>query len=152
MKSSPAYQYASIKLAVPPVVDYVFGFADTQRVNILTAVNEIRESNHAKEFRSWCSEIDVELANASGRQSILLIQRLLSEIDKVASEWKSDLDEGVKHVSRTISLKKLWGIGPLLEALNLDTRKIKDPILLSSDTSSLLFLNDIYRPVKNSNC
>lgn len=147
MQDSQAYQYASVKLSVPPVVDYVFGFAKRSRVNVATAVNEIRESDHARKFRRWCAEIDVELANATGRSSISLIQRLLSETEKVVSSWRVDLDEGVTHVSRTISLKKVWGIGPLLEALSLDTMKIKDPFFLSPKTSSLFFLNDIYRPI-----
>lgn len=147
MRNSEAYKYASVQLSVPPVVDYVLSFAKKNQVNLETAVNEIRESDHAHKFRLWCAEIDVELVNATGRSSISLIQKLLLETEKVVSLWREDIDESVKYVSRKISLKKVWGIGKLLEALGIDVIKIKDPILTSPTTNCLFFLNDIYRPI-----
>jgi hypothetical protein len=94
---------------VPAVGDYVMAYAAKNHVDIPTATNEIRLSQNAIRFRERCGKIDEELADFSGRPSVRALQKLISEIDHVASKWESDLDEGVKYVRREISLRKVWG-------------------------------------------
>jgi hypothetical protein len=144
LSSIEVAEYAGVDLSVPPVVDYVMAFAAKNRVDILTATNEIRLTRNAVRFRERCGKIDEELTDFAGRPSVLSLQKLIHDIDEVASKWKNDLDEGVKYVRRQVSLRKVWGLGSLLESLGVDKLTLKDPVIFSRD-GDLLFLNDLYR-------
>lgn len=142
--SIEAAKYAGVDISVPPVVEYVSAFAAKNKVDLLTASNEIRHGKNAVTFRERCAKVDDEVAACSGRASVLSLQKLLNEIDRVASKWESDLDEGVKYVRREVSLRKVWGLGSILESFGLDKLTIKDPIVFPNH-ADLLFLNDLYR-------
>ena len=145
--SSTTAEYSGIDFTVPPVADYVFAYSAKNYVNLVTAINEIRSSNNAVRFRKWCAEIDGELANEGrGRASLGAMQKLLRELEIAESRWSADINEHVKYVPREISLRKIWGIGPILQSAGLSTLSIRDPILWSSKPH-LLFLNDLYQTV-----
>ncbi len=137
-------QYAGVDVTLPAVVEYVMTFATANKVDLPTAVSEIRGSKNAIRFRERCRKIDEELAGFSGRASVHALQKLIREIDELTSKWEKDLDEGVKYTRREISLRKVWGIGAVLESMGLGIFTIKDPII-SSNHADLLFLNDLYR-------
>jgi hypothetical protein len=137
-------KYAGIDLLLPPVFEYVMTFMQANKIDLPTAVNEIRCSKNAIRFRNRCQKIDEELVDLSGRSSVHALQQLISEIDALASKWEKDLDEEVKYIRREISLRKVWGIGVILESIGLGTFTIKDPVI-SPNHADLLFLNDLYR-------
>jgi hypothetical protein len=68
----------------------------------------------------------------------------LADVDRVVDVWAKDLDDGVRYTKRTISLRRLPVLGPLLEAIGLADLSVRDPVIRARD-QSLLFLNDLYR-------
>lgn len=143
--ATPAVRYASVDFAVPPVAEQVLFLHREHGLDIASAINELRDSKHARSFRRYCARIDGELAELSPRASVRPLQRLVTEIRSVVGVWKDDLDEGVRHVTRTLGLRKLWGLGRTLEALGLDAFTFRDPVLFAPRKSHLLFLNELYR-------
>lgn len=141
---SDAGKMAEIDLRTPPILESVLRFKARESVELPIAINEIRASKNAIAFRKWCSEIDNELRGCSGRSAIPIMQKLIGELDSVAEAWEKDLNLHVHYKRRTISLKKIWGIGSLLEAVGLSEFEINDPVILQSK-QHLLFLNDLYR-------
>src|SRR5439155_25631162 len=116
----------------------VVAFAAKNQMDLITAIKEIRHSKNAVRFRERCGKIDQELTDFTGRSSVLSLQKLIHEFDKVAAKWENDLDEGVKYVRREVSLRKVWGLGSLLESLGVDKLTLKDPIIFLKD-GDLLF-------------
>jgi hypothetical protein len=142
-------KYAGIDLAVPPVAEYVFNHYHQSGVDLASAINEIRNSKNARLFRRYCSAVDAELAHLSPRASLATLQRLLGDVRRAADKWLGNFNEGVHYVTRQISLRKVWGIGPLLEAIGAAPIQFRDPVLWSPENASLLFLNDLYRSPRN---
>ncbi len=145
MAGTEAARYAAIDFSVPPVADHAIFLHRQHGLDIASAVNELRDSNHARSFRGYCGKIDGELAQLPPRASVRPLQLLLADVSKLAETWERDLDEGVRHVTRRLSLRKLWGLGPALEALGLDAVTFRDPVLFAPRKPHLLFLNDLYR-------
>ena len=137
-------QYAAIDFSVPPVADQILWLRKTRGVDLASAVNALRDSKHARRFRRYAADVDAELTGLSPRASIAPLQRLVREVQEVARSWTEDLDAGVRHVQRRLSLRKIWGLGPILEAFGLDGFAVKDPVLVARKPH-LLFLNDLYR-------
>ncbi|MEW6349416.1 MAG: hypothetical protein AB1646_10165 [Thermodesulfobacteriota bacterium] len=145
MANSEALRYAAIDFSVPPVAEQVLLLHRMHGLDIAAAVNELRDSPHARSFRRYCGHLDDELLNLTPRASLCSLQRLVRDVRKAADQWKGDLDEGVRHVTRRLSLRKIWGLGPILEALDLDKVTFRDPVVLAPCKAHLLFLNDLYR-------
>ena len=145
LENQKAAQIAEVDFSVPPVVDLVLSLA--QKTDVVTAITDVRNSRNAVAFRRWCHELDNEIRYCTGRTSTATIQKVLAEIDTVAKEWESNLDHGVKSIRRRISLKKIWVIGSILEALGKSEIEVNDPVLRARKRH-LLFLNDLYRTPK----
>jgi hypothetical protein len=141
---SPKLEFVGVDFSVPPVGEFVVGRARAQRVTLVDAAIEVRNSKHASAFRARCAEIDHELGSAGRRSAVRLLQKLVADVDRVTASWAMDLDDGVRYVKRTVSLRKLPLLGPLLEAIGLAEFSIRDPVIRPRD-KSLLFLNDLYR-------
>lgn len=145
--NTTAAEYSGIDFAVPPVAEYVVSFCKKNKVDLITGISEIRGNKHALIFRKWCSELDEALVDGrKGRSSVANAQKLLKEMDKVSTGWATDIERYVKYVPRELSLRKIWGIGSLLEATGFSKIQVNDPVL-TPKTPHLLFLNDLYREI-----
>lgn len=153
LSETSAFNLAGIDLKVPAVAEYALNFAEKNKCDLPTAVNEIRNWKSAQKFRAWCKKMDEELSSSSKRSSYQTFQKMASDIDKAISKWGSDLDDGVKYFKRQISLRKIWGVGNILSIFGLDKIEIKDPVINSRRYENLIFLNDIYRqpPIRYMN-
>jgi hypothetical protein len=142
MTNSPAAQFLNVNLTLPPVADYVLRVVRRKRVNLITAIHEIRESKNARLFRQWCGKVSAALKEERG--GLQEAQKLHRELEKVCSMWERDLDEGVRYKQRHLNVGKLPLIGALLSFSGIEKIKINDPIL-TADKPYLLFLNELYR-------
>lgn len=145
LAETAATPYAAVDFSVPPVAERILWLRKTHGIDVATAVNELRNSKHARRFRKYAADLDSELWALSPRASIAPLQRMVREVHEVARVWSEDLDADVHHVERRVSLRKLWGLGPILESLGIDGFTVKDPVLFAKNPH-LLFLNDLYRP------
>lgn len=145
MHNSTACELVGANITVPPVAEHVIAFAKFNNLSLIDAIMVIRSNKNAQAFRKRCYEIDQVMLDVSPRSAVSEMQKLVEDIDSVASIWTNDINEGVQYVKRTISLSKVWGLGSLLESTGLSKITVKDPILWNK-TPDLLFLNGLYKP------
>lgn len=141
-------QIYEINFGVPPITDLVLQVVGSG-ADVVSAILEVRESRNAVAFRRWCSEFDDELRSLNGRSAATLVKKVIKEVDQAATRWNDDINLGVKYERRTLELKKLSLVGPLLEAIGIDQVSIPDPVIRPGKPH-LLFLNDLYRPPKKN--
>lgn len=142
MTKSAAAQFLNLNLTIPPVADYVLRIVRRKRVNLITAIHEIRESKNARLFRQWCSKVSAALKEERG--GLQEAQKINKELDEVCAMWERDIAEGVRYKQRHLNVGKLPIVGALLSFSGIEKIKINDP-LLTIDKPYLLFLNELYR-------
>ena len=147
IKNFESIEYAGVDFSVPPVAEYVINFVKKKKVDLPTAVHQIRISKNAIAFRNKCSEIDDFIKSFGPRSSVPLLQKLIQEIDEFVLKWRNDFNLGIKYEIREISLRKLWGIGSFLDSVGLGEIAVKDPVL-KYKYPHLLFLNDLYKSME----
>ena len=127
---------------VPPIAFCVLRRAQEPKY-IMEALVEMRNNKRARLFRSWCCEFREALSE--GAYGTRKTQKMWLSLNKVAEIWKKDLDEEVRYRTRTIK----FGLGPPGIQLKTDEIGIKIPVIFTTrEYRPLLFLNDIFRPVK----
>jgi len=121
---------------MPPVAKYVLSRCKNES-DLTSSIGEAREQ--ASEFRNWCNEL--EDAYRSGRPGLAKRQQMERLLHEALDKWKSDMNEGVKYVTRKISF-------PVLEKfIKIDVNwNVRDHVLWSG-YKPLLFLNSLYRDV-----
>lgn len=113
---------------LPPLCMKVVETAGANRISIIRAAQQLKESNDAASFRKWLAEIQQALAQGTttGRMEAL---GLLAELRRVATLWATHLDPtvGVTHKRRELRFSWVPRIGGLLDLLDRPT--VRDPIL-----------------------
>ena len=139
--SSRASQFLSINLEVPAVAELVVNFAIKNRIDVVTAIYEVRNSKNAVSFRKWCRQLS-ELVR-HGRQGFAAAQAVYKELERHCKAWRSNIGDFVHYRTRTLNLSKIPILGSILTTLGIEKLKYRDPIL-SGTKPYLLFLNDLY--------
>jgi hypothetical protein len=122
------------------------GYAQKKECSLRAATMEVRESQHARVFRTWCARFS-ELTGG-GRVTLGERMEMFRELRDVCDVWTRDVREEVDYRRRKLNLEAIPLIGGLLKAVNMhESLVIKDPILRPRKPYAyLLFLNDLLRP------
>jgi hypothetical protein len=119
----------SVDLSIPPVAELVLRFAKKKRCSLREATLAIRDSEHARAFRNWCSIFASHTED--GRPGAKKQIEMIAQLDDVCRMWRENVNEGVQYKTRKLNLEHLPKIGGVLKALNMqEAFTIKDPILL----------------------
>jgi hypothetical protein len=143
MQKSATNYFLNAHWNIPPVAEYVLRIADERDADLVSAIFEVRESKHARDFRRWCSEMSGTIRQ--GRSGMAAAQKVYAELERECSAWQRDVNEHVKYQHRTLSLGDFWFIGKILKVFGMEKVHLKDPVI-AVDKPYLLLLNDLYRP------
>lgn len=146
--SMERYGLTSVRATIPPVPEYVLGYARKNGLSLLESAIEIRNSKNARSYRAWCKTLsDVTASGRAGRKDL---QRILADLDHVCDVWSKDIGEEVDYRTRVITFEKVPMIGDLLKGGGVAEWKVRDPLLTPArPICDLLFLNDLLRPPRS---
>lgn len=133
---SKTFRGYDLRLEIPPVAQYIIHRTD-RRSELAEQTLEVRDSQHAKEFRKWCSEL--QRALHAGSVGVEMVQRLHGELEKACEIWSKDVRNHVNYRRRALRITSLKSILGEVEA------EVKDPILFGGGLRHLLLLNDLVR-------
>ena len=135
------FQRRIASVRIPPIGERVLQESLHQGGTILETALTIRESKRGKRFREWCRELEEALAMGNAGSEV--VQKKDKEVKRLFADWSSDVNEGVRYRTRTLSFG--LGVGSFVTAnLKSEPFTFKDRILWSKG-SALLFLNDLLR-------
>ncbi|MGB2741125.1 MAG: hypothetical protein WBC60_11315 [Cognaticolwellia sp.] len=134
-------------VSMPPLAQYVLGMARREKISIIQAMLEIKNSKDAKAFRQWRHEIHKDCV-LDTTASLIRANKQWDELDHIVKVWadNANIGLGVTHKYATFGLSLLTSTLENI-GIKIDIPKfsfsVKDPIV--NPRKELRFISSWYK-------
>lgn len=120
-----------LEYEAPPILEFLVKRSAEKNISIITALNDLRQTNNAKRYREFLTKMRVYASNLDNKSNRIEYLKIAREIKRIAKAWGESLNNetGISYVPRKIKLSTLPLVGKILEIANMSEIEIKDLVL-----------------------
>lgn len=136
--------FVDCSVPTSPVAELILYKACMERMPLVSAALEIRESREATDYRRLLSELrDAETMGV--RYDALQVQTKLAKLDKIVQQWREEGDPslGIVYERKVFDVKGIPKIGWLLALAGMNKIEVDD-MLLNEPPGYLAFISSWY--------
>lgn len=127
------------------MAELVLRVATARRISLHQATLEVRNSQNAWVFPSWCAEL-FNLGEEGGLRARSESRGMIKDLTRACETWASDVSEGRDYRTRRLRLGDIPLVGKILKAAGMDEVSVKVPVIIPGEEYRyFLFLNDLLR-------